>query len=204
MPASLFDALTPDGVELLPGSASAVLYRHALTPEQSEHALNELMRVVQWEQHNVRLFGRDMPQPRLVQWFGDSTGTYTYSGLTLCPHPWPAVLVELRAICEQLSSATFNSGLVNLYRTGHDSVSWHADDEPELGPDPVIASLSLGAERRFDLRNKFTGETVRTLLPAGSVVVMSSGCQRDWLHQVPKMLRVTTPRVNVTFRKLVQ
>ena len=196
-------ALPREGEQLLPGSGSAVLHRLALSPEAAQNALAELLREVPWEQRHIRIFGRAVAQPRLVAWYGDSTGTYTYSGLTLRPHPWPSAMAPLRAICERLAETSFNSALANLYRDGRDSVAWHADDETELGPDPVIASLSLGAERRFDLRNTHTGETVKTLLPAGSVVVMSAGCQQNWFHQVPKMLRVTTPRVNITFRRLL-
>ena len=203
MPAGLFDDMTPECEQLLPGAGSAMLCSRALTPDVAENVHAELLNVVPWEQHHLQLFGRTIAQPRLVAWFGDSSGTYTYSGLTLPPHPWPSAMAPLRVICEQLAGTSFDSALANLYRDGRDSMAWHADDEPELGPDPVIASLSLGAERRFDLRNKHTGETVKRLLPAGSVVVMSGGCQHNWLHQVPKMLRVTSPRVNITFRKLL-
>jgi len=154
-----------------------------------------------WAQHLVRVFGREVAQPRLVAWFGEPGATYTYSGLTLEPHPWPVSLIETRAICEELAGIEFNSALANLYRDGTDSVAWHADDEPELGPDPVIASVSLGADRRFDLRHRQSGETIKSVLPAGSVVVMSRGCQQNWLHQVPKQLRVKKPRINLTFRR---
>jgi alkylated DNA repair dioxygenase AlkB len=201
MEPTLFDASEQRVEELLPLDGSAVLHRSAFVPDAAFDAFEQLLDKVPWEQRHVRVFGREVAQPRLVAWFGDPGAAYTYSGLTLDALPWLPSLAEIKATCEWLAGATFNSGLANLYRDGHDSVAWHADDEPELGPDPVIASASFGAERRFDLRHRETGETVRTLLPTGSVVVMSRGCQRNWLHQVPKMLRVREPRINLTFRR---
>ncbi len=199
---SLFDLASDDGEQLLPAEGSAVLYRNALSAPAADEAMEMLMATVPWQQHHVRVFGRAVAQPRLVAWFGDAGRSYSYSGLTLEPMQWTDTLSALRSRCEGLARSSFNSGLANLYREGKDSVSWHADDEPELGADPVIASVSLGAERRFDLRNKHSGETIKTMLPAGSIVVMSHGCQQHWLHQVPKMLRVAEPRINVTFRTI--
>lgn len=162
----------------------------------------ELSAQVPWEHRSVLVFGRHVLQPRLTAWFGDPGAAYSYSGLSLEPHPWLPALDGLRARCEAIAGVPFNSCLANLYRDGHDYVAWHADDEPELGPDPVIASVSLGAERRFDLRHRTTRETVRVVLGPGSLVVMSSGCQRHWVHQVPMMRRVTEPRINLTFRSI--
>lgn len=204
MAGTLFDDIPESAEELLPKDGSAVLHRQAISSAESADAMKALLDLVPWEQRRVRVYGREVPQPRLVAWFGDPGRSYTYSGLTLDPSPWTSLLVELRSACEAIAGVAFNSGLANLYRDGRDSLSWHADDEPELGPDPVIASLSLGAERRFDFRHRESGETVRTLLPAGSVVVMSSGCQRQWVHQVPKMLRVNDPRINLTFRTILR
>lgn len=202
-PPLLFDLASGGREQLLPNQGSALLYRGVLSPEAADQAMETLVAKVPWQQHHVRVFGRDVPQPRLVAWFGDPDRRYTYSGLTLEPLRWTEPLTALRSRCEELADTRFNSGLANLYRDGKDSVAWHADDEPELGVDPIIASVSLGAERRFDLRNKHTGEIVKTLLPTGSVVVMSHGCQEHWLHQVPKMLRVPKQRINVTFRTMV-
>ena len=201
-PPSLFDLDDAGCEELLPGDGSALLYRNAVSTDSAGEAMERLMATVPWQQHHVRVYGREVAQPRLVAWFGDSDRSYTYSGLTLEPLRWTEPLSSLRSRCEELADAKFNSGLANLYRDGKDSVAWHADDEPELGVDPIIASVSLGAERRFDLRNKHTGEAIKTLLPSGSVIVMSQDCQQHWLHQVPKMLRVHEPRINVTFRKM--
>jgi alkylated DNA repair dioxygenase AlkB len=185
--------------QLLPRDGSALLHLDVLDVARATATMNILLNTIPWEQRSVRLFGKSVPQPRLVAWFGDD-GSYTYSGLRLGPHPWPSSVQELRRLCEGVAGTRFNSGLANLYRDGKDTVAWHADDEPELGDRPTIASLSLGAARRFDLRHRETGETVRTVLPAGSILVMSGESQRAWIHQVPRMAKVSEPRINLTFR----
>ena len=199
MSQSSFDSGHGEVEELLPHARSARLYRFAVDPRTAQRAFAELLEAVPWEQRSVQMFGKSVPQPRLVAWFGDG-GSYTYSGLRLEPHPWTPLLVELRDICEALAGASFNSALANLYRDGNDAVSWHADDEPELGEHPVIASMSLGAVRRFDFRNRESGETIRIELPHGSVLVMSGESQRAWMHQVPRTAKVAEPRINLTFR----
>lgn len=199
--ASLFDRPEDAPRELLPFDGSALLYPDGIERRASEVLFDRLFTEVRWEQHEVQVFGRSVPQPRLVAWFGDAGAAYTYSGLTLHPSPWLPCLLSVKTRCEELAGETFNSALANLYRDGRDTVAWHADDESDLGPDPVIASVSLGAERRFDFRHRGTGETVRTLLPSGSIVVMAQGCQRHWRHQVPRMRRVRDARINLTFRR---
>lgn len=198
---TLFDATDGQPEELLPYAGSALLHRTALNPQAAQGVFAELLEAVPWEQRSVQMFGKPVPQPRLVAWFGDGAA-YTYSGLRLEPHPWLPLLMELRQICEELAGTSFNSGLANLYRDGQDTVAWHADDEPELGDNPTIASMSLGAIRRFDLRHRETGETIRTELPSGSVLVMSGASQSAWLHQVPRTAKVSEPRINLTFRSV--
>ena len=202
-PPSLFDRPADEPEELLPDQGSALLYRCALSVNDSDEVLATLLNTTPWQQHDVHVYGRSVAQPRLVAWFGNAGRRYTYAGLTLEPLQWNSTLSGLKARCEVLAGTRFNSALANLYRNGRDHVAWHADDEPEFGLDPTIASVSLGAERRFDFRNKGSGETIKTMFPHGSVVVMSAGCQRHWLHQAPKMLRVKEPRINITFRTIV-
>lgn len=189
--------------QLLPRDGSALLYRGAISAADADAALDELVTTIRWEQHSITMFGRTTAQPRLVAWYGDG-GTYTYSGLTLSPHAWTKPLLAIKDVAERIANERFNSMLANLYRDGQDAVSWHADNEPELGHEPVIASVSLGADRRFDLRHRQTGDTVRTVLPHGSVLVMSGGSQTSWIHQVPRTKKVHDPRVNLTFRRLVE
>lgn len=198
----VLDLGSDEPVELLPFDGSALFHPRFLTDAEADALMVSLLNQVPWEQRSIVRSGQRIPQPRLVAWFGDPGVTYTYSGLSLESHAWIPPLEGLKARCETIAGATFNSCLANLYRDGHDYVGWHADDEPELGPDPVIASVSLGAERRFHLRHRATGETVKVVLQAGSLVVMSRGCQRHWVHQVPMMRRVTEPRINLTFRSI--
>lgn len=202
LPVSLFD-MAEEPRELLGGTSSALLHFDALSVEESTRSFEDLLRGIPWEQRQVRMFGKEVDQPRLVAWCGDSGRDYNYSGISLSPQPWTKLLMRLRAVCEGLANASFNSVLLNLYRDGNDTVAWHSDDEPELGAEPVIASLSLGATRRFDLRNKATQETIKVDLPPGSVVVMSGRCQAEWSHQVPRSKRVRSPRVNLTFRRIL-
>ncbi len=197
---TLFDPPTGEGRELLPHGGSAVLFLDAITPDHERTAFSTLRSDLPWHQNQLHMFGRKIPEPRLVTWMGDPGAEYSYSGINLDPVPWIPTVAKLRRICAELAGVDFNSVLANLYRDGNDSVDWHADDEPELGPEPVIASLSLGATRRFDLRHRTTGETIRIDLPPGSVVVMSGRCQSEWVHRVAKTKRPVGPRVNLTFR----
>ena len=165
--------------ELLIGASSAVLHTTFLDSREAESAFEAVIDETPWEQRDVVVFGRSVAQPRLVAWFASPGVTYRYAGLTLEPHAFTPLLLELKKRVEAVASAQFNSALLNLYRTGADSNGWHADDEPEFGVDPVIASLSLGATRRFDLRNWETKETIKSDLTSGDLVVMSGACQRE-------------------------
>ena len=155
------------------------------------------------------MFGKEIPIPRLTAWFGDPEKTYTYSGILNQPHDWKLIpeLDDMREKLDQACSANFNSVLLNLYRDGNDSVDWHADDERELGPEPIIASVSLGETRTFDFRSKYDSKHKRSFeLFSGDVVIMSGATQRHWEHRVPKTaerIRFSTgPRINLTFRTI--
>lgn len=207
----LFDDLLkdsePEVEDLLAGTqsgagSSAILHRAAFAPDQSQRLFRRLHDEVEWEQQEITVYGKTHLQPRLVAWYGDAGTAYTYSGLTLQPRPWIDPISQIKAVCESLAGVTFNSVLLNLYRDGEDTVGWHSDDEPALGQNPVIASVSLGAVRRFDLRHKTTKETVKTPLPSGSVLLMSGRLQSDWSHQIPRSKRVDAPRINLTFRRI--
>ena len=180
------------------------LYPAALAAGRAEALLRILIDSVPWRQDRIRIAGREIPVPRLQCWMGDPGTAYGYSGLRLTPAPWSSPVQALRAEVEALAGAQFNSVLLNYYRDGRDSVSWHADDEPELGPAPVIASVSLGAVRPFVLRHRDSGERRRLALPDGSVLVMAGALQRHWLHQLPKVKGLDAPRVNLTFRRIVE
>ena len=170
----------------------------------ADKLLTELTDAVPWQHQPIRLFGREVLQPRLTAWYGDAGATYRYSGLTLAPLPWTATLQQLRHQVEAATGSRFNSVLLNLYRTGQDSMGYHADDEPELGPEPVIASLTLGATRTFRLKPRPTLQPVPTALSlaltSGSLLVMRGATQQNWLHALPKTARPVGPRLNLTFR----
>jgi alkylated DNA repair dioxygenase AlkB len=158
-------------------------------------------------QDDIIMFGRKLPVPRLSAWFGDADAAYSYSGIEMVIHPWTELLAEMRDAMQSLAapfgSARFNSVLVNLYRDGNDGVAWHADDEPELGREPLIVSVSLGASRAFQLRRRDDASVRCDLdLHHGDVVVMHGLTQALWLHQVPKTAKVVGPRVNLTFRSV--
>lgn len=184
--------------ELLPYDGSALFHEWVLGNASHIDVLTSLVESLEWEQRRLVMFGREVAEPRLSAWYGDES--YSYSGIRLDPRPMTPTLLELRRVCESRSAASFNSVLVNLYRNGNDSMGWHADDEPELGPSPVIASLSLGATRRFRFRHRRTGKMIDHELTGGSLLVMSGACQSAWMHAVPKQKRIEDVRVNLTFR----
>ena len=151
-----------------------------------------------WREESVVVYGKRHLQPRLTAWYGDAS--YTYSGLRLQPLRWTALLLEIRAAVEAACGKRFNSVLLNRYRNERDSMGMHSDDEPELGNDPVIASLSYGATRTFILRHKRDKRSVRLPLEDGSLLVMSGQLQRNWLHGINKSTRPLGERLNLTFR----
>jgi len=187
----------------LADGGSVVLHDDWLDPEEAALLFRSLRDDVPWRQDRVRIHGREFLQPRLSAWYGDPGTVYTYSGLTLSPEPWPALLSSLRGRVEVDAGAGFNSVLCNLYRDGKDSMGFHADDEPELGSNPVIASVSLGATRRFSLRHvKRAGDKLDLELPGGSLLVMAGSTQHFWRHAVPKRPSVLASRINLTFRRI--
>ena len=175
-----------------------------LTRAQSDAYFAELLDLVDWRQHIIRIRGREVASPRLSAWYGDPDAHYSYSGLSLEPRPWLPIILELKTRVEAACNAPFNSVLLNLYRDGADSMGWHSDDEPELGERPVIASVSLGATRRFRLRHRRRKELepVAIDLENGSLLIMEGDTQRFWKHQISKSKRVAEPRVNLTFRNI--
>lgn len=192
-------SLFPQTGEILPYNGSAVLYPDFFSSEEADSFLTLVVETTPWEEQTLTMFGRRVREPRLSAWVADGI-TYTYSRSTRYPTPWTPVLQEIRLRCESAASAQFNSVLANLYRNGQDHMGWHADDEPANGPHPVIASVSLGTTRRFDLRHNESKETISVPLTHGSLLVMSQQSQHKWKHRIAKTTKVTSPRVNLTFR----
>ena len=163
----------------------------------------ELRAAIPWEVHRIRLFGREVDSPRLSCWIGDPDATYRYSGVRFEPRPWSAALSGLRDRLARELGTSFNSVLANLYRDGRDAMGWHSDDEPELGPAPVIASVSLGATRRFVLKHRREPDRKLALeLPSGSLLVMAGATQRNYRHALPRTARPVGGRINLTFRSI--
>ena len=189
----------------LPGGALQ-LWPGFLRPAEASALQQELAAGLAWQVDRVRLFGREHPIPRQHQWYGDEETSYRWSGLEMQPLPWTPELAALRDRLQMMTRVGFNSVLANLYRDGQDSMGWHADDEPELGRQPVIASISLGAERDLLLRRK-TGRargerSVKLRLPHGSLLLMSGDTQHNWQHALPRRARLNEPRINLTFRRI--
>lgn len=178
-----------------------------LTPTRADALLSTLLAETPWQHADIAIYGKRVKMPRLTCWYGDPGATYVYSGLRNEPRPWTPALSELRAEVETTAAHSLNSVLLNYYRDGNDYMSWHRDDEPELGPQPTIASVTLGATRRFQFRevrpavpgNRKTHEIELT---HGSLLVMRGETQQAWEHGIPKARGVADPRINLTFRSV--
>lgn len=188
--------------ELLPFDGSAMLQPRFFDAQRSVQLFESLMQQTVWEQPEMIVFGKKHAQAGLSTWYADNGVDYEYSGVVRVAHPMTPLLDEVRLDLEKFTSASFNSVLVNLYRDGKDSVGWHSDNEAVNGREPTIASVSLGATRRFDLRHKATKETVRADLEDGSLLVMSGLSQHCWVHQIAKTKTEVAPRINLTFRQV--
>ena len=167
--------------------------------------LSVLAKELAWQQDEIKMFGKLVRIPRLSAWYGDKEAYYSYSGLSLAPKPWVPALQDLKQKIEILLHHSFNSVLANYYRNGQDSMGWHSDDERELGSQPVIASLNLGATRRFSFRHRTNKQlpTTHIQLEGGSLLVMQGDTQRYWHHQVAKTAKPVGERINLTFRTIV-
>ncbi len=175
-----------------------------LAGAQADALFRALYDTIHWETHRFRMFGRELDSPRLSSWIGDAGTAYTYSGTRFAPRPWPAALATVRQRLEEELDCGFNSVLANRYRDGRDYMGWHSDDEKALGVQPVIASLSLGATRRFVLKHRH--EKTRKLeleLPHGSLLVMRGDTQQHYRHALPRTSRPLAERINLTFRRIV-
>lgn len=174
-----------------------------LSRAEADVLLSSLRDAIAWETHRIRMFGRTIDSPRLSCWIGDPGTGYTYSRTRFEPHPWPEVLIPMRVRLREALGIGFNSVLANRYRDGRDRMGWHSDDEPELGPQPTIASLSLGAARRFSLKPRGDGESLGLDLPHGSLLVMDGDTQSRYRHALPGTKRTVGERINLTFRRIM-
>lgn len=203
MQGDLLDALEEaQGEQIALPDASLRLYSHFHSwPVASRH-FSQLITSTPWQQDTLSFGGKPILVPRLQAWYGDPASNYGYSGLKLVVNPWTPLLAALRDELQERLELPFNSVLLNWYRHGNDSVAWHADDEKELGPDPQIASLSYGATRRFELKHRTRKDLKKFSidLADGSLLLMGSGVQKNYLHQIPKQSGLLSDRLNLTFR----
>jgi len=187
----------------LPG-ADVILYPAFFSELVADRLLRGLRDTTAWRQETITLYGKTIDVPRLTAWYGDEGTSYIYSGIRNEPLPWTPVLGEIKRAVEPPARVVFNSVLLNRYRTGQDSVSWHADDEPEFGEQPVIASVSFGGTRSFQFKHKKRKELKASVeLTHGSLLIMRGGTQANWLHRIPKTAKPVEERLNLTFRAIV-
>ena len=198
---SLFTA--DPAANLLPCDGMAQYFGPVFSSAEAQRHQNALTETIEWKHDEIIMFGKRLTTTRKVAWYGDKQYLYTYSGITKQALLWTPELKELKALVEKLSGDTFNSCLLNLYHDGNEGMSWHSDDEKMIRKDSTIASVSFGAERKFSFKHKQTGETVSLNLENGSLLLMKGTCQTHWLHALPKTRKITTPRINLTFRTIV-
>jgi alkylated DNA repair dioxygenase AlkB len=196
---SLLSATEPLNLDL--PDADVRWWPRAFATEEADRLYSALRAGIDWQQEEILIFGKRQRVPRLVAWHGDSDATYTYSGTAHTPLPWTDELSFVRERLQSLSGHRYNSVLLNLYRDGRDGMGWHADDEPELGARPAIASVSLGATRRFRLRHRRRSDLRCALnLAHGDLLLMSGRTQHDWQHALAKTARPVGERINLTYR----
>ena len=189
---------------LLPYDGEVYLYEQILTETDHHYYLKKLEAEITWKQEGMKMYGKYIDFPRLTAWYGDAGKLYKYSGIVNIPLPFTGLLLDIKEAVESKTGAHFNAALLNLYRNEKDSMGWHSDDEPELGTNPIIASVSFGESRLFQLKHK----TIKTKplnlhLPNNSLLLMKGATQHNWLHQVQKSSKPCKPRINITFRKIV-
>lgn len=201
----LFDneIVSPDK-NLLPADGIVNYYGRLFDRQQADHYYESLLNNIEWKNDQAVIYGKLIITKRKVAWYGDRSFEYTYSNTTKLALPWTKELLELKAAAEERSGEQFNSCLLNLYHNGDEGMAWHSDAEKDLKKNGAIGSLSFGAERKFAFKHKVSKETVSIILEHGSLLVMKGTTQSHWLHRLPPSKLITRPRVNLTFRTIVE
>lgn len=181
--------------------AEIIYYPHFFEQKEADAIFNQLKEETPWQQDSIQVYGKIHPQPRLTALFGNEGKPYSYSNIKMQPHPWTLLLQKIKSHIETVVETDFTTVLLNYYRDGKDSNGWHADNEKELGTNPIIASVSFGTERVFQLKhNSIPGLKQNILLEHGSLLLMKGTTQHFWKHQIPKTAKTVDPRINLTFR----
>ena len=187
---------------LLPKDGIVVYYKNLLEINEANQYFDCLLKTIEWKNDQALIYGKLIITKRKVAWYGDTDFEYTYSKTTKRALPWTTELIELKKIAEELTGEKFNSCLLNLYHNGDEGMTWHSDAEKVLKKNGAIASLSLGAERKFSFKHKETKETLSLILENGSLLMMKGSTQTYWLHRLPPTKLISTPRINLTFRSI--
>lgn len=190
-------------LNLLPKDGEVNYFGKIFTAAEANYYLECLLNRIEWKNDQAVIFGKLIITKRQVAWYGDTNFEYTYSNITKHALPWTKELLELKTVVETKTGESFNSCLLNLYANGDEGMAWHSDGEKDLKKDGAIASLSFGAERKFAFKHKQSKETVSLILEHGSLLVMKGSTQSHWLHRLPPTMRITKPRVNLTFRTIL-
>ncbi|WP_298546843.1 alpha-ketoglutarate-dependent dioxygenase AlkB [uncultured Aquimarina sp.] len=189
-----------DKIQLKMPDGDVSYYPAFFDKNKADHLFKILKESIKWRQDDIKVFGEIYKQPRLTALYANNKNTYTYSNITMKPYQFTEELLMIKEEIENISSGIFTTCLLNLYRDGQDSNGWHADNEKELGTEPIIASVSLGEERSFHFKHKTKELKQKILLQHGSLLIMQGKTQENWLHQVPKSKKIMKPRINLTFR----
>jgi alkylated DNA repair dioxygenase AlkB len=199
---SLFDS-TSEPLLLHLQDAEIIYYPHFFDSDQANLIYAELLQEIAWQQDEITIYGKTHPQPRLTALYGNEGKSYSYSNLKMQPHPWNMLLQKIKYYIEAVAETQFTTVLLNQYRDGKDSNGWHADNEKELGINPIIASVSFGAERVFQLKHNTNPELKKNIiLEHGSLLLMKGTTQHFWKHQIPKTTKTIGTRINLTFRTI--
>ncbi|MDA9089556.1 alpha-ketoglutarate-dependent dioxygenase AlkB [Maribacter arcticus] len=200
----LFDIKVDPTKNLLPQGGTVNYYGQILNEQEATRYLDLLLNNIEWKNDEAILFGKKIITKRKVAWYGEKPFEYTYSKTTKLALPWTTELVNLKNKVEQETGDTFNSCLLNLYHDGNEGMAWHSDGEKDLKKNGAIASLSFGSERKFAFKHKETKEKVELILEHGSLLIMKDETQTNWLHRLPPTKLSTQPRVNLTFRTIIE
>ncbi len=198
-----FIGMNNTAISLLPHDGEAIYYPGDLLPLSNPSWLDILTDSIAWSNDTVKMFGKTLTLNRKSAWYGDPGAAYCYSGIRREPLKWTEELLMIKKLCEEVSNATFNSVLCNYYHDGKDGMGWHCDDERELGKEPIIASVSFGAERIFAFKHRNSKERINIRLEHGSMLIMRGQTQHSWQHALPKSTIVHEPRINLTFRNIL-
>lgn len=200
----LFENIADPHRNLLPQDGTVNYYGKILQEKKANQFYLKLLNDIEWRNDEAVIFGKKIITKRKVAWYGDENFEYTYSNSTKKALKWTPELLELKKLTEEITGEQFNSCLLNLYHDGNEGMAYHSDGEKDLKKNGAIASLSFGAERKFSFKHKFTKEKVELVLANGSLLVMKDQTQSFWLHRLPPTKKIFTPRINLTFRMIME